>query len=52
MGAAASCLAAAAWLTGPAAHAAGQGAENELAGHREAKAECRDVTFVTRAVCQ
>jgi len=23
-----------------------------LAGHREAKAECRDVTFVTRAVCQ
>jgi hypothetical protein len=23
-----------------------------LAGHREAKAECRDVTFVTRAVCR
>jgi len=23
-----------------------------LAGHRDAKAECRDVTFVTRAVCQ
>ena len=23
-----------------------------LVGHRDAKAECRDVTFVTRAVCQ
>ena len=23
-----------------------------LAGHRDAKAECRDVTFVNRAVCQ
>jgi hypothetical protein len=23
-----------------------------LAGHRDAKAQCRDVTFVTRAVCQ